>query len=192
MTERVKKSPPNPTWVFTSKKKRNFTNKPKNTKYRYCSWVWLHSRRSWKIFSRLCLQHPRRWTANTPKLPLGELFPTALHPRKKKPSKNTCWYTISSYFLYQSPGYIWKATEHQCNLCFSNGHAKWTLKKKDNPSCPFFILVKCYFFHHQKHCRDVPMRCNKEMAPAYWISWLVTLRRKRVLNRNLPASVKSD
>lgn len=26
--------------------------------------------------------------------------------KKKKPSKNTCWYTISSYFLYQSPDYI--------------------------------------------------------------------------------------
>lgn len=70
ITEIAKKSLPNPVWAFTGKK-NSFTKKSKRW---YHSWLQLHSRRSWKMFCRFCLQHPSRWVANTPK-PSLRAFP---------------------------------------------------------------------------------------------------------------------
>lgn len=63
-------------------------------------------------------------------------------------------------------------------------------KKKIHSS--LFLTLIIFSLSETLGGRDVPMHSNNDTTPAYWISWLVNLPRKRVLNRNLPASIKSD
>lgn len=85
MTERVKKSSPNSTSVFTSKKGILQKNQIKTVNIGTAAKFDFIQGEAGKYFPDFVCKHPSRWTANTPKWPLGEFFLTSffLHPRKK-------------------------------------------------------------------------------------------------------------
>lgn len=100
MTERVKKSSPNSISVFTSKKGILQKNQIKTVNIGTAAKFDFIQGEAGKYFLDFVCKHPSRWTANTPKWPLGEFFLTSIFSAsQKKKFKNTCWYIISSYFL---------------------------------------------------------------------------------------------
>lgn len=139
------------------------------------------------------LQHPSRWAANTPQTALGRAFPHSSASQQK--SVKTLLLTLH-FFLFFEPifrTYFKKVTDRQRTLRFVMVlQAKRTGKRKIHPICSGF-LVKCYFFsiiRHTEKERLVP--ALRQRGGTCLLNFLTLPRQRRVLNRNLPASVKPD